>query len=433
MENFTTMVEDMPNGNFRIRYRNGKTREKNGSLKKFLYKTVDKDETLVIGEKALRGKKLAHALADKLKERHLKGELNVVECDEPLDTIIEGYIQSKQDSGVMYGTWKHYEHSLKLLLETIPRLEDLTHKKIILWKAHLKAEGYSPKTIYGAVGDLRIFCKWLVIEKKLGRSPFIDEHGFSRKLAGAAPASEPKFWLIEEFVKFDRIAGELNKHFQVANRLAYLYGMRRVEIAGNDKEHWYGGVQWTDLIRTSTGRFILDIKAKYTKGMKHGRQIPINPVYLGEIRKEGLIVPLKVQQIVYFFKEARKQAAFIDKRTFHGERHSFSKDFTELAGQSDRVLQAMLGHRDGKTTQIYNAFRPQHLGPVMDKFEAARQQIMTKVVGQNREILGQNLTKDDIACKQLNRATNGNHASNGHKFANSPTENGSTAVDGKND
>src|SRR6185295_7203182 len=93
MANFKVYVTKSPrNGNYTVRYRDGKTKLANGQWKMFSEATIDKTQTLMVGGKLRKAEWIAEDLAEKIRERYYTNKLEIVDSDEKLEPLIEKFI-----------------------------------------------------------------------------------------------------------------------------------------------------------------------------------------------------------------------------------------------------------------------------------------------------------------------------------------------------
>lgn len=377
-----------------VRHRDGKTKLPSGRWKVFQdYRIKPGDRGRNAKGELVNGKRLAEALADKLRERHYSKDMDFIDSDTPLEELVENFLSDKEREGRSLGTIGHYRDSLKRVLKKFQRLTDLADPdKLKEWKIELK-KVRSLNTVYGTFNDTNMFFNWLVREEKLSENPM------PKGLVGVRQKAKPRFWTTEQFLQLDEIMAGINHYARIALHLGHDHGMRKCEMVGDKCGQWTEGALYTDLIWHKDGKVDLYIRPEITKGRKYGRKIRLSPqvVSLLGSRKSGPLVPLTYEVLGNLFDKARKlMGEDFQKRTFHGARHGFGKDYKQLIRGDSKALQDLFGHQDLETTDIYSQFEESYLDKTMDELhEARRQERALLRSGQIRaEILGNGLPND---------------------------------------
>ena len=143
------------------------------------------------------------------------------------------------------------------------------------------------------------------------------------------------------------------------------------------------GLRWKEVTNLSWDDVDLDnemIMLRTTKGNRN-RAIPITPLFKealikvlkGKVIEAGILVfPSPVtgrpfNNISKALQSAAERAGITKKVHPHLLRHSYATHVLESGGDL-RTLQALLGHRDIQTTQIYTHVMTQHLKATMKRF-----------------------------------------------------------------
>lgn len=389
MIKFKPWVEPTRAGNFLVRHRDGKTRLPNGRWKVFTDHCIDKDQSLVIDGKKVTGRKLAEVFADKLIERFHKGELGIVDSSESLEKLSEDYLEEKRKIPLGWKTIMHYEYSLKAMKKQFSSVQELTRPNMKLWREKMSKDGYANNTIHGHLNDARMFCNWLVYQKKMDSSPFKKENPQDKGIVPSQTKPKPRFYTTEEFMKLEVALATISHEARIGCRLAHDFGLREVEIVGDGAER-LNGVLWEDITWRRDGRVDLLIRAEVTKGKKKNRKIRLDASFIALLgsRKTGPLVPLPRHIFYHKFQLARKAAGIKENLTIHGQRHTFGKDFMQRSGGNLRALADLLGHEDTDTTQIYSQFENSYLDGCMEKMHEVRlqEEALIKVAGQKADI-----------------------------------------------
>ncbi len=249
--------------------------------------------------------------------------------------------------------------------EEAMHVADLTRSDLRGFIADLSRAGLAPSSIGRIVSAVRGFYKFLLIDGYIKKHPAEDldtpTKGFYL----------PKFMTedeIEELFAQPDTGGEIGLRDRAILELMYAAGLRVTEAADIE----LGDIDLDGGILTCKG-----------KGNKQ-RRVPMGKSAVGWIRKyqairrtkskisskklflSGLGTAIDRQTIFRFVKEYAAKAG-LDDVSPHTLRHSFATHLMQH-GADSRSVQAMLGHADISTTQIYTHITDKHLRNTYEKF-----------------------------------------------------------------
>ncbi len=234
----------------------------------------------------------------------------------------------------------------------------LSRKDLRMFIAYLTKSGLSPSSVGRVVSAVRGFYKFLLLDGHIKKHPAEDldtpKKGFYL----------PKFMTqeeVESLLAQPDVSQEIGLRDRAILEMMYASGLR-VSEAANLR---------VDDIDIDAG--ILTCKGKGNKQ----RKVPLGKSavewlksYLAKRKKKEHIVmrnlfvttlnrPINRQIIFLFIKEYAKKAELLDISP-HTLRHSFATHLMQN-GADSRSVQAMLGHADISTTQIYTHLTDNHL------------------------------------------------------------------------
>lgn len=241
----------------------------------------------------------------------------------------------------------------------------LSRKDLRLFIAELTRSGLSPSSVNRVISAVRGFYKFLLLDGHIKKHPAEDldtpKKGFYL----------PKFMTqdeVEKLLSEPDVSQEIGLRDRAILELMYAAGLRVSEAAN---------LQISD-IDVDAG--ILTCKGKGNKQ----RKVPLGKSavewlksYLAKRKKKehiemrnlfvtGLNRPINRQTIFSFIKEYAEKAGLEDVSP-HTLRHSFATHLLQN-GADSRSVQAMLGHADISTTQIYTHITDNHLRKTYEKF-----------------------------------------------------------------
>jgi integrase/recombinase XerD len=289
-----------------------------------------------------------------------------------LDALVDGFLMHlRTERRLSPNTVESYGFDLRrfaaFLAEAGAAVEDLDRPRFLSFLSALRDEGLSARSTARHVSSLRSFYKYLVREGLVEATPLADVRAprLGRPL--------PKYLTVTE-VKELLAAPETGTPEGIRDRailmLMYASGLRASEVVTLRLENVDENASFLRV---------------FGKGSKE-RVVPIAPAALAALknyRETARALFLKERVSSYLFLSRRgkpitrqalwtrivrwARAADLERRvTPHTLRHSFAGHM--LAGGADlRAVQAMLGHADIATTQIYTHVTPERLREVHRK------------------------------------------------------------------
>jgi len=275
------------------------------------------------------------------------------------------YIQVEK--GLARHTLQSYAHDLKRLKAWAAHsgkpLTELTRPDLRKWIASLSREGLAPSSIARAVSATRGFFRFLMIDGHIKTQPTEDLDTPQRF------AYLPKFLTEDEI---DRLfaAPDISTDEGVRDRalieLMYAAGLRVSELVG---------LKRTD-VETQAGLVLC-----HGKGSKE-RRVPVGKSAIHWLQRYATVKaaygatnslflflhrgrPLTRQFAWSMIKRYAAQAGLQDISP-HTLRHSFATHLLQH-GADSRSVQALLGHSDISTTQIYTHITDRHLRKAYDR------------------------------------------------------------------
>ncbi len=287
----------------------------------------------------------------------------------PRDLIKEHLLYLQVERGLAKNSLASYKRDLAKLQvfadEEALHIADLSRSELRAFIADLSRAGLAPSSIGRIVSAVRGFYKFLMIDGYIKKHPAEDLD---------TPAKGfylPKFMTEDEIeLLFDQPDndGEIGLRDRAILEVMYAAGLRVTEAANIEA----GDIDLDAGILTCKG-----------KGNKQ-RRVPLGSSAVEWIRKyqavrrkkskissgklflSGLGTAIDRQTIFKFVKEYAAKAG-LDDVSPHTLRHSFATHLMQH-GADSRSVQAMLGHADISTTQIYTHITDKHLRNTYEKF-----------------------------------------------------------------
>jgi integrase/recombinase XerD len=275
------------------------------------------------------------------------------------------YIQVEK--GLSSNTLQSYKRDIARLQSWAEKkqkyVEQLERKDLREWIASMSREGLAPTSVARAVSAARGFFSFLMLDGHVKRHPAEDIHTPQRH------ANLPKF-LTEEEMERLLFAPDIQTDTGVRDRamleLMYAAGLRVSELCG---------------LKVSDVDIDGAIVTCHGKGSKQ-RRIPIGKSavhwlqrYVAVRERLGGESPILFlnrgralsRQIAWSIIKTHAASAQVPDISPHTLRHSFGTHLIQH-GADSRSVQAMLGHADISTTEIYTHITDMHMRKAYDRF-----------------------------------------------------------------
>jgi integrase/recombinase XerD len=286
--------------------------------------------------------------------------------------LVREYLSYLQvEKGLAHNSLESYKRDLSRLEEWAEGLgksvQDLTRKDLRLWIAQLSRDGLSPASVTRAVSAARGLFRFLMLDGHLKSHPaedldtpqklaslpqFLTEEQMERLLA--APDTET-----EEGVR-DRAMLELM--YAAGLRVSELVAVRQADVnldAGLIVCHGKGSKERRVPIGKSATLWLQKYMAlRARRAREESREAP-------QLFLNSLHGPLTRQFVWAMIKRYARKANLPDISP-HTLRHSFATHLLQR-GADSRSVQALLGHSDISTTQIYTHITDNHMRATYDR------------------------------------------------------------------
>ena len=251
------------------------------------------------------------------------------------------------------------------------RLEDLDRKALDAFVQQQRTRGQSPRSVARAVAAVRGFYRFLVLDRRLERSPAED-----LQPPPAWPAL-PKFLSIEEvdtLLAQPDTSTPLGLRDRALIELLYATGMRVSELVGVRAADLHLDEQYLTCIGKGNKERLIPIGEQAAAWIEK-YQASVRPVLTRHAKGRAtpqLFVnarggPLSRVGFWKILKGYGRQAGLPRTLSPHVVRHSFATHLLER-GADLRAIQMMLGHADLSTTQIYTHVLEARLKAVYNRF-----------------------------------------------------------------
>lgn len=285
--------------------------------------------------------------------------------------ILQRYLEALElERGLARRTVDSYGGDLKRLAEGLDRrgvtLEGARAQDLAEHLRSLRRHGLSPRSVSRALSAVRGFYAHLVESGERSDNPAVN-------------LSQPKLWRklprvlsreeVEGLLQAPDTATPLGLRDRAMLELLYASGLRASELVG---------------LRLPQLRLDVGFLVAFGKGDKE-RIVPVGEAaerwlgrYLGEVRPElaktrsdavflSRLGRAMTRQRFWQLVQRYGRATGIEELSPHVLRHSFATHLLEH-GADLRAVQAMLGHADISTTQIYTHIHQQRLHSLYDRF-----------------------------------------------------------------
>ena len=275
------------------------------------------------------------------------------------------YIQVEK--GLSRNTLQNYARDVRRLQvwasEKGKQIDRLQRKDLREWIASMSREGLAPSSVARAVSAARSLFKFLMLDRHVQRDPTEDLHTPQKS------SRLPKFLTEEEMERLLR-APDINSDLGVRDRamleLMYAAGLRVSELCG---------LKVADLDLDTA------IVSCFGKGSKQ-RRIPIGKSavhwlqrYIAVRDRLGSNNPVLFlnrgralsRQLAWTIIKTHAAKAEVPNVSPHTLRHSFGTHLMQH-GADSRSVQALLGHSDISTTEIYTHITDLHMRKAYDRF-----------------------------------------------------------------
>ncbi|HEX8097805.1 MAG TPA: site-specific tyrosine recombinase XerD [Pyrinomonadaceae bacterium] len=284
------------------------------------------------------------------------------------DLIREFLAYSQVEKGLSRNSLEAYGHDLARLdgwaAQSGKRVEELTRKDVRAWIAHLSREGLAPSSVSRAVSAARGLFRFLMLDGHIKRHPAEDLD------TPQGVAHLPRFLTEEEIEKLlaapDASSAE-GLRDRALLELMYATGMRVSEAvsarladvdldAGLAVCHGKGSKQRRVPLGRSAVRWL---RLHVSERARAGRA---NQTHLFSGRNGKPMT----RNAAWAMIKRHAETSGLDNVSPHTLRHSFATHLLQR-GADSRSVQALLGHSDISTTQIYTHITDRHLRAAYDR------------------------------------------------------------------
>jgi integrase/recombinase XerD len=280
------------------------------------------------------------------------------------------------EKGLARNSWESYERDLKRLQIWAEKsnldILNLTRTELREWQVSLAREGLSPTSIGRMISTARGFYKFLLLDGHLKKNPAEDlvapQKGFYL----------PRFLTeqeIDRLFAMPDVETETGLRDRVILEVLYACGMRVSEIinlkisdididSGVLTCHGKGNKQRGIPLGKSAVLWLLDYFNARRKNENQNSPI----LFVSKLGK-----PLSRQDVYNLVRDCAEKCGF-ENVSPHTLRHSFATHLLQR-GADSRSVQAMLGHADISTTQIYTHITDNHLKATYEQHHPRAQRL----------------------------------------------------------
>ena len=283
------------------------------------------------------------------------------------DLVREFLTYIQVEKGLSRNTLQNYARDVRRLQvwasEKGIQINRLQRKDLREWIASMSREGLAPSSVARAVSAARSFFKFLMLDRHVLRDPTEDIHTPQKS------SRLPKFLTEEEMERLLR-APDISHDVGVRDRamleLMYAAGLRVSELCG---------------LKIADVDLDTAIVSCFGKGSKQ-RRIPIGKSavhwlqrYMAVRNRLGSNHPVLFlnrgralnRQLAWSIIKTHAAKAEVPNISPHTLRHSFGTHLMQH-GADSRSVQALLGHSDISTTEIYTHITDLHMRKAYDRF-----------------------------------------------------------------
>jgi integrase/recombinase XerD len=251
------------------------------------------------------------------------------------------------------------------------RVESLDRQALEAFARHQRTQGLSPRSVARAVASVRGFYRFLVLERRIERSPADD-----LQPPRAWPAL-PHFLSLEEvdaLLAQPDVSTPLGLRDRAMFDLLYATGMRVSELVGVRAADLHLDEGYLTCIGKGNKERLIPIGEQAAESVRRYTRDGRPPLVAGSKGRASVRLFVNARggslSRVGFWKILKHHGAAANlPRTLspHVIRHSFATHLLER-GADLRAIQMMLGHSDLSTTQIYTHVLQSRLRSVYNRF-----------------------------------------------------------------
>lgn len=302
------------------------------------------------------------------------------------DFVREYLTYLRVEKGLAANSIRSYRQDLAKLQEHADKkqthIKELQRTDLREWIANLSREGLSPASIGRIIAAARGFYKYLLIDGHIKKHPAEDLQTPQRG------SYLPKFMTeeqVEEILSFPDTKTETGLRDRTMLEILYASGLRVSELVSLkiSDVNLNSGVltcfgKGSKQRRVPIGKSAIEWLEKYLKSLSQTGNEVKEYLFTNTLGK-----PLTAEKVRERLRIYRKEAG-LDDVTPHTFRHSFATHLLHH-GADTRSVQAMLGHSDISTTQIYTHTTDAHLRKTYERFHPRARLTETKSDAKNSD------------------------------------------------
>lgn len=296
--------------------------------------------------------------------------------------LVREYLSYLQvEKGLSRNSWENYARDLRRLQAFADKnnleIEKLSRSDVRKWIADLSREGLSPTSVGRMTSAARGFYKFLLLDGHIKQNPAEDvdapQKGFYL----------PRFLREDEIERLFAVPDtetETGARDRAILEVLYASGLRvsesiNLKISDVDLDAGilicYG--KGSKQRRVPLGKSSISWLEKYLKMRERNDNLKNALLFVSKLGK-----PLTRQDVYNLVRDAAEKCG-LENVSPHTLRHSFATHLLQ-GGADSRSVQAMLGHSDISTTQIYTHLTENHLKKTYEQHHprAGRQTVSTK-------------------------------------------------------